>query len=1208
VAHRPFDESPQVSVLVPGEGGDEHIERAIAHFVDSSSDLLAITGLDGRVKWVNAAHETLLGYKAEELIDKPYFEGFDKTPFEVRLQTRDGSLRRFLFSVTPSAEEQLRYSVGRDVTEERRLEEQVLLARELASEIGEAGTDERALEVTLRRVCAQTGWALGQAWVRTSDGRLGCSGAWHSTSDRFAAFRRLSESSVFPPGLGLPGRALASREPVWLHDVTAGGEYSRGPSAKEAGLGAGVAVPVIADDVVVAVLEFFLERPGDQDEELVGLASAAARQLGAAMREEHSHRRDERDLADERRRAEEAVQEAEERFRSAFEKAPIGIGLVSIEADRAGCFLRINQALAEITGYAERELIGSELGDLIDPAGADKADRHYVPWMLAGELSNYESETRLRHADGQLLDVLVNASLVRDAHGRPLYLIVQLQNVTARKEAERKLGETSRNMQAILDNTTAVAYLKDTEGRYVLVNRGFEALFGVSRDEAVGRDDATLFAPELAELLRANDLRVLREQIPLELEEVIPVGDRARTYLSTKFPLLDSSRRPYAVCGISTDITERKLAEEALRASEQHFRGIVNTAHEAFVSMDEAGRITAWNPAAETTFGWSEDEAIGRSLGETIIPPRHRGAHLRGIQQFLTSGHAALLDRRLDIEALHRDGHEFPVEMTITAVRVGGRYRFNSFLHDISERKQAEQALRRLADIIEASGDAIFATTPGGEITSWNAGAEQLYGYSAEEAVGAALKMLVAPDNATQDFEALKLALNGTRLHDYETEQLRKDGTLVPVSLAVSPIRGSSGALVGASVIARDRTKRKRAEEALREVQEAFRTAFEDAPIGMALFSVDPAEDGQLLQVNGSLCDITGYSADELLRTSLHAITHPLDQMDELALTEDLLAGRVPNYQLEKRFVRRDERAVWVMHNVSTVHDAAGGPMYGIAQVQDITERKRAEEGLARVAAELEQRALELERSNADLAQFAYVASHDLSEPLRMVSSYVQLLERRYGDQLDSDAREFIEFAVDGVNRMQRLIDDLLAYSRVGTSEYRLEPVDLAALVEDTLKGMRATVSESEAVVTHDGLPTVVGDPGQLRQLFQNLISNGIKFVDEGLPRIHVSATRDGREWLFAVADNGIGIDPSHASRIFAVFKRLHGRDAYPGSGIGLSICKRIVERHQGRIWVEQNEGGGSRFCFTIPAMEEIPGRGRTDVGSHRPARLSTKN
>jgi light-regulated signal transduction histidine kinase (bacteriophytochrome) len=278
------------------------------------------------------------------------------------------------------------------------------------------------------------------------------------------------------------------------------------------------------------------------------------------------------------------------------------------------------------------------------------------------------------------------------------------------------------------------------------------------------------------------------------------------------------------------------------------------------------------------------------------------------------------------------------------------------------------------------------------------------------------------------------------------------------------------------------------------------------------------------------------------------------------------------------------------MHNVSTVHDSSGRLLYGIAQVQEITERKRAEEGLARVAAELERRAIELERSNADLQQFAYVASHDLSEPLRMVSSYVQLLERRYGDKLDTDAHEFIEFAVDGVNRMQRLIDDLLAYSRVGTSQYRFEQVDTAALVEDTLAGMRATVAESGAVVTQEGLPTVTGDPGQLRQLFQNLIGNGIKFVEEGQPLIHVQAEQQGRDWRFSVADNGIGIDPRHAERIFAVFKRLHGRETYPGSGIGLSICKRIVERHHGRIWVEQNEGGGSRFCFTIPVSQERPG------------------
>jgi PAS domain S-box-containing protein len=1168
-----------------------------------------------------------------------------------------------------------------------RAEDEVELTRDLALAIGEAECADGALEAVLRIICNRTGWPLGQAWLPGPEGHLRCGRAWYVREQGLDEFRRLSEAFVFPPGIGLPGKALGTHGPAFSPDLSDASEFSRAPFAKQAGLGGALAVPVVVDGEVLAVLEFLL--PARSSEEAnVALVTAAAGRIGCPLQRRQAgdarsagarhltaavqasgeaivsidsagticfatqavervlgsrpdelvgahistilprladgpplddgateltaRRRDGAELpveatvsrpdtvdgqlvaivirdVRERRRAQEAVYEAEERFRSAFELAPIGMALVSLEADRPGCFLRVNHALADITGLSESDLVGVPFETVLEPERQQDPDRHYLRWMLAGELSSFETEAQLRRADGATLDALLSVSLVRDSRARPLYLIAQVQDVTARRAAERELHETGERMQAILDNTTAVVYLKDADGRYLLVNREFEALFHVLRDEAVGRTDHDLFPADVAERLRANDLRVMWEHLPLELEEAIPVGDRTRTYLSIKFPLLDSSRRPYAVCGISTDISERKRSEEALRASEQHFREIVNTTHEAFISMDEAGRITAWNPEAETTFGWSEDEALGRNLAETIIPDRYRQAHRRGLEQFFESGRSAVLNRRIEIEALHRDGHEFPIEMTITAIRTGSGYVFNSFLHDISERKQAEQALRRLAEIIEASGDAIFSTGTGGEITSWNAGAERLYGYTPEEAIGGSLRMLVAPDNP-RDFDVLERALGGGRLDDHETDQLRKDGSIVPVSLSLSPIRGASGAITGASVIARDRTERKRAEDALREVQEAFRSAFEDAPIGMALFSVDPSEDGRLLQVNTSLCSITGYSADELLRTNLHALSHERDQEQELPLSEDLLAGRIPNYQIEKRFVRRDGSPVWVLHNVSTVHDASGRLLYGIAQAQDITERKRAEDGLTRVAAELEKRAVELERSNADLQQFAYVASHDLSEPLRMVTSYVQLLERRYGDKLDADAHEFIEFAVDGVNRMQRLIDDLLAYSRVGTSEFRREPIDVKALVEDTLRGMRATVEESAAIITIEDLPTVVGDPGQFRQLFQNLIGNGIKFVEDGPPRIGVSAERDGNVWRFAVSDNGIGIDAQHADRIFAVFKRLHGRDAYPGSGIGLSICKRIVERHHGRIWVERNDGGGSRFCFTLPVSEQHEG------------------
>jgi signal transduction histidine kinase len=245
----------------------------------------------------------------------------------------------------------------------------------------------------------------------------------------------------------------------------------------------------------------------------------------------------------------------------------------------------------------------------------------------------------------------------------------------------------------------------------------------------------------------------------------------------------------------------------------------------------------------------------------------------------------------------------------------------------------------------------------------------------------------------------------------------------------------------------------------------------------------------------------------------------------------------------------------------------------------EISERHRAEEAL-------EKKTEELARSNRDLEQFAYVASHDLQEPLRMVTSYVQLLARRYKGKLDSDADEFIVFAMDGAIRMWRLINDLLAYSRVRTESSELEPTDCEAVLHQSLDNLKVAIEENGAVVTHDALPTVTANSPQLMQLFQNLIGNAIKFRGSESPRIHVSAGRNGNGWTFSVRDNGIGIAPEYAKRIFILFQRLHSREKYAGTGIGLAICQKIVERHGGHIWVESELGRGATFYFTLPASE----------------------
>ena len=249
--------------------------------------------------------------------------------------------------------------------------------------------------------------------------------------------------------------------------------------------------------------------------------------------------------------------------------------------------------------------------------------------------------------------------------------------------------------------------------------------------------------------------------------------------------------------------------------------------------------------------------------------------------------------------------------------------------------------------------------------------------------------------------------------------------------------------------------------------------------------------------------------------------------------------------------------------------------------VRDVSDRKRAEEQLRQAAAELES-------SNAELEQFAYVASHDLQEPLRMVASYTQLLARRYQGKLDADADEFIGFAVDGATRMQALINDLLAYSRVGTRGRAFEPTNAADIVDRVISDLDVATKEAGATITRGPLPVVTGDGVQLGQLFQNLISNAIKFRGERSPEVRIDAERDGLAWRFSVQDNGIGIEPEYAGRIFVIFQRLHTRAQYPGTGIGLAICKKIVERHGGRIWVESRPGEGTTFRFTIPTRGEL--------------------
>ncbi len=366
---------------------------------------------------------------------------------------------------------------------------------------------------------------------------------------------------------------------------------------------------------------------------------------------------------------------------------------------------------------------------------------------------------------------------------------------------------------------------------------------------------------------------------------------------------------------------------------------------------------------------------------------------------------------------------------------------------------------------------------------------------------------------------------------------------------------------------------RKRAEAELRRSEERFRTTFAAAPIGMVLTTID----GLLIETNEAYRRIVGFTAEELAEKNFLTLSHPADLPLNRDLFEQLLSGKIPSYTIEKRYLCKSGNFIWVRATAALQRDSFGVPQDVIGLVEDISDRKRAEQERQRLVDELA-------RSNEELSRFAHVAAHDLQTPLRMIKSYVQLLARRLNSQMNDSTAECMKIILDGANRMEQLINGLLRYAALGQDRPPNAPVCMNGVVTAAISDLQHSITESGAQIKFSDLPTVQGDPIQLLQLLQNLITNGIKYRNASLPPvIQIAAIHDGRSWKFSVKDNGQGISPEYHALIFGLLKRLHGNDV-PGTGLGLAICKKIVEQHGGRIWVESQAGAGSTFFFTIPA------------------------
>lgn len=360
--------------------------------------------------------------------------------------------------------------------------------------------------------------------------------------------------------------------------------------------------------------------------------------------------------------------------------------------------------------------------------------------------------------------------------------------------------------------------------------------------------------------------------------------------------------------------------------------------------------------------------------------------------------------------------------------------------------------------------------------------------------------------------------------------------------------------------------ERKKTEAQLRQVIESMPNAI-----------VMSDQDSKITLVNTLVEKLFGYDREELIGQPVDILVPKRFQANHPQFREGFLhepQSRAMGAGRDLYALKKDGTEIPVEIGINPIQTDQG--LQVLSAIVDITERKTTEKAL-------EAHTKELARSNEELQQFAYVASHDLREPLRMVSSYVQLLEHRYKDKLDNDAKEFIHFAVDGAERLQTLIKDLLSFSRVGTRGKPFQPTNIQDIVTRACSDLQFVIADHEANIVYNDLPTVIADETQMSQVFQNLISNAIKFHSDDKPYIQIEAQQENQVWKFTITDNGIGIEPEFAERIFIIFQRLHTRDQYPGTGIGLAVCKKIVERHGGQIWIEPNTPKGTRVSFTIP-------------------------
>jgi len=759
---------------------------------------------------------------------------------------------------------------------------------------------------------------------------------------------------------------------------------------------------------------------------------------------------------------------------------------------------------------------------------------------------------------------------------------LEMQNEELRR-AQAEI-ESSRRKYADLYDFSPVGYFTfDRNGSIREVNHTGAGMLGLEKRSLIAGPFQNFIEPagraafhsHLAEVFRTQTLQTC--EVDLRGKNGILFAAQLQSIVANiEEGTIDTCRTALS------DITKRKKAEQALRESEERLRLAHRAANIGAFEWNVQTGVNVWTPQLETMYGLDRGE-FGKTqpAWEQLIHPEDRAAALGLVDQAFETGDPIEGEWR----AVWRDGSVHWIAARFQAFKdaAGKPLRLSGVNMDITQRKQAEELLRQSEEQFRTLADSIpnlaWWANADGYITWYNRRWYEYTGTTPEQMEGWGWQSVHDPKVLPKVLERWKASIATGLPFDMEFPLRGADGVFRSFLTRVQPVKDSAGLVLRWFGTNTDISALKLAEEALRQSEERFRSYFELGLIGMAITS--PAKG--TIEVNEKICEILGYERSELLQLTWTELTHGDDLAADVALFNRVLAGEIDGYTIDKRFIRKNGEIVYATISVKCVRTADGSVDFFVALLQDITERKRAEEALKAVHAELERRAYELDAVNRELEAFAYTVSHDLKAPLRSIEGFTRAIVEDYSDKLDDPGKDYLRRVTAASQRMTQLIDAMLNMARLTRGELHEKTVDIGALAHVIAHDLQKQEPDRQVAFVIADKVTVSGDRTMLQVMLENLMHNAWKFTsNHKSARIEFGKTEMQGKMVYFVRDDGVGFDMQFADKLFRPFMRLHTETEFPGIGIGLAIVKRIITRHGGRIWAESAPENGATLYFTI--------------------------